>query len=73
MTKEEKLSYFEEEIDLIQSADLKIFLTLAVENMFDYVFIKPASSSGKYHPMSDLGEGGLIRHIKGVFYLGYEE
>lgn len=72
MTKEQKLSYFKEEIDLIQSDDLKLFLTLAVENMFDYVFTKPASSSGKYHPMLDLGEGGLIRHIKGVFYLGYD-
>ena len=72
MTKEEKLSYFKEEIELIQSADLKVFLRIAVENMFDYVFTKPASSSGKYHPMSDLGEGGLIRHIKGVFYLGYD-
>lgn len=72
MTKEEKISYFQTEIDLIQSDDLKLFLTLAIENMFDYVFTKPASSSGKYHPMSDLGEGGLIRHIKGVFYLGYD-
>ena len=72
MTKEEKTSYFKEEIELIQSEDLRLFLTIAVENMFDYVFTKPASSSGKYHPMSDLGEGGLIRHIKGVFYLGYD-
>lgn len=72
MTKEEKLSYFEKEIELIQSTDLKLFLRIAVENMFDYVFKKPASSSGKFHPMSDLGEGGLIRHIKGVFYLGYD-
>ena len=72
MTKEEKLSYFEKEIELIQSDDLKLFLTVAVENMFDYVFIKSASSSGRYHPMSDLGDGGLLRHIKGVFYLGYD-
>lgn len=72
MTKEEKLSYFENEIKLIQSEDIRLFLKIAVENMYDYVFIKPASSSGKYHPLSDLGEGGLIRHIKGVFYLGYD-
>ena len=72
MTKAEKISYFKEEIELIQSTDLKLFLRIAVENMFDYVFKKPASSSGRYHPMSDLGEGGLIRHIKGVFYLGYD-
>ena len=72
MTKEEKLSYFKTEIELIQSSDIKMFLTTAIENMFDYVFEKSASSSGRYHPMSDLGDGGLIRHIKGVFYLGYD-
>lgn len=72
MTKEEKLNCFENELQLIQSEDIRNFLSTAIENLFDYIFIKPASSSGKYHPLSDLGEGGLIRHIKGVFYLGVE-
>lgn len=72
MTKEEKLSYFDDEIELIQSEDIRLFLKIAVENMFDYVFIKPASSSGKHHSLSESGEGGLIRHMKSVFYLGYD-
>ena len=28
----------------------------------EYFFTVPASSSGKYHPVGDLGEGGLVRH-----------
>lgn len=72
MTKEEKLSYFENEIKLIQSEDIKLFLKTAVENMYDYVFVKPASSSGKHHSLAESGEGGLIRHMKSVFYLGYD-
>lgn len=72
MTKEEKLDYFTDEINLIESEDLKKFLTVAVENLDDYVFFKEASSSGKYHPLSDLGDGGLLRHIKCVFYIGYD-
>lgn len=72
MTKEEKLSYFTKEIELIQSEDIKLFLKTAIENMYDYVFIKPASSSGKHHSLSESGEGGLIRHMKSVFYLGYD-
>lgn len=72
MTKEEKLIYFENEINLIQEEDIKKFLTVAVENLDDYVFIREASSSGKFHPLSDLGEGGLLRHIKCVFYIGYD-
>ena len=27
-----------------------------------YFWVTPASTSGKYHPKCDLGEGGLVRH-----------
>lgn len=72
MTKEEKLSYFENEINLIKEKDLQDFLKTAIENADDYVFVREASSSGKFHPLSDLGKEGLIRHIKCVFYIGYD-
>lgn len=72
MTKEKKLSYFKNELNFIKDEDLKKFLEVAIENMEDYVFTREASSTGKYHPLSDLGEGGLLRHIKTVFYLGVE-
>ena len=35
-------------------------------DMPEYVWTIPASSSGKYHPESDLGTGGLIRHMMSV-------
>lgn len=72
MDTNEKLSYFENEINLIQNEDLRNFLTVAIENLDDYVFIREGSSTGKYHPLSDLGEGGLLRHIKSVFYIGLD-
>lgn len=72
MTKEKKLSYFKNELNYIKEENLKKFLEVAIENMEDYVFTREASSTGKYHPLSDLGEGGLLRHIKTVFYLGVE-
>lgn len=33
-----------------------------INNIPEYFFSVPASSSGKYHPVGDLGEGGLVRH-----------
>lgn len=32
----------------------------------DYFWIMPASSTGKYHPDQDAGEGGLVRHSRMV-------
>ena len=32
----------------------------------DYFYKVPASSTGKYHPSFDLGEGGLLRHTQMV-------
>ena len=43
-----------------------------------YWFFKPASSTGKYHPAFNNGEGGLVRHTYGVcqwwnfYYRAYE-
>lgn len=33
-----------------------------LKNVPEYFYHVPASSSGKYHPASSLGEGGLVRH-----------
>lgn len=38
-----------------------------------YAFwIRPASSTGKYHPKTSLGLGGLLRHTKSVFKVSEE-
>ena len=38
----------------------------------DYFWTVPASSSGKYHPECDLGEGGLVRHSIMVTKIGLD-
>ena len=53
MTTEENLRKFAEE--LIANAD-------------DYFFTVAASTSGKYHPQFDLGDGGLVRHTRCVAF-----
>lgn len=44
----------------------------ALDKIPDYFWFAPASASGKYHPTSSLGLGGLVRHVKGVFWIGEE-
>jgi hypothetical protein len=49
-------------IDEINDIDNRRFAHCLLGRVPDYFFIVPASSSGKYHPQNDLGEGGLVRH-----------
>ena len=51
-----------DEIDSINNPDIRRFADTLLNRVPDYFFKVPASSSGKYHPKSDLGEGGLVRH-----------
>lgn len=63
---------FEPELDCIQS-DMVTELTMrALKLVPDYFWVVPASSSGKYHPKSSLGIGGLVRHVKAVFWISEE-
>lgn len=52
------------EIDrcIISEQDVKAFALALLDDIPDYFFSVPASSSGKYHPETDLGFGGLVRH-----------
>ena len=51
-----------EEIDKLQDEENRKFAHTLLSNVPDYFFSVPASSSGKYHPSNDLGNGGLVRH-----------
>lgn len=53
-----------EELSIIANSDLREFAGWAVDNLPDYFFEVPASSSGKYHPQYALGNGGLLRHTQ---------
>lgn len=59
---EEQFKLVEPILDSIENDDLRE-LCIAILNDFpEYIWHVPASSSGKYHPSTDLGEGGLMRH-----------
>jgi len=50
------------EIDPLNNTDIRLFGICLLPHVPEYFFHIPASSSGKYHPVGDLGEGGLVRH-----------
>lgn len=68
MTIEDKLKCFVNEINDIKDEKLRKFAEELIGGAEDYFFIVPASSSGKYHPQFDLGDGGLIRHTRCVTF-----
>lgn len=43
-----------------------------VELLPDYFFKVAASSTGKYHPLFSLGDGGLVRHTKAAIRIAKE-
>lgn len=59
-----KLKSFEECTNLIVNDELHSFVNNFVkEKVPKYFFEVPASSTGKYHPHFDCGDGGLVRHV----------
>ncbi len=64
--------YFTKEIDCIKNEKIKRSLIYMIEELPDYFFLVPAASTGKYHPEYAQGEGGLLRHSKAAFRIGYE-
>ena len=61
---EDKLKIFKNELEDIQDTSLRVFAQNIILSAPDYFFTCPASSTGKYHPVLSLGEGGLIRHTR---------
>lgn len=63
----ESVRLIQKEVEKIVSEDIKDF-TYKVFSVVDPMFwTSAASSTGKYHPPEDNGEGGLVRHVvKGV-------
>lgn len=62
-TLNELLSY---EVAQIDDDDIRNFVKMTLDSVDPIHRIKPASSTGKYHPKYASGEGGLIRHTKVV-------
>lgn len=63
----DKSKFFEREIQLIESEDLRDFVRYYFnECVGKWFWESGASSSGKYHPIFSQGEGGLVRHTRSV-------
>ena len=59
-------------LSLIVSVDLRSKARKLWNNAPTYFFHDAASSSGKYHPEFDLGDGGVMRHSLLVAYFAHE-
>lgn len=51
------------EVGRILDTDIKIFVLKALKEADENFWKVPASSSGRFHPIEDLGEGGSVRHV----------
>lgn len=49
-------------IESFYNDDIRDFARACLDIVPEYFWTVPASSSGKYHPMYALGDGGLVRH-----------
>ena len=73
MELKERLSVFKDELSLIGRKDIKDFVKACIAAAPDYVFEDcPSSSSGKYHPIEELGADGTLIHTKKVVAVAYE-
>lgn len=73
MNYRDRIELFEDEIELISNESVRSFIKVCLKQSPDYVFEDcPSSSSGKYHPLDELGPDGTILHTRKVFALAYE-
>jgi hypothetical protein len=64
---------FANELLLIFNEVIREFARLCIISAPDYFFLDcPASSSGKYHPIDELGADGTLLHVKKVVTVAYE-
>lgn len=48
------------------SREYRSLAEFLIDRLDNYFFVKPSSSTGKYHPAFNNGEGGLVRHTLNV-------
>lgn len=59
-----KKDVFNVELARFENENVRLSAETILNMIPDYFYEIPASSSGKYHPLFSLGEGGLVRHVK---------
>jgi hypothetical protein len=68
----DKANVFAAELSKISSEEIKAHVSNLLREAHDLNFIRPSSSTGKYHPDHDNGDQGLIRHTKAVVRFAQE-
>jgi HD superfamily phosphohydrolase YqeK len=69
----DRLEFFKDELALISNPIIREFVEECISQAPDYIFEDcPSSSSGKFHPVEELGPDGTLIHTKKVFALAYE-
>lgn len=64
--------YFEKELNEIKNEKLKKIAEIMIHETPDWYQTMPSSTSGKFHPIDELGPGGKIIHHKKVFKFSKE-
>lgn len=73
ITAEEKVAAFDFELKRIFDQKIREFTKLCLIQAPDYFYLDcPSSSTGKYHPLDELGYDGVLIHTKKVFTMAYE-
>lgn len=73
MDTKDRLEFFKDELALIVNPAIREFVEECMKAAPDYIFEDcPSSTTGKYHPIEELGPDGTIIHTKKVFALAYE-
>lgn len=73
MELKEKLAVFKNELNLIFDKTIKNFVKACMDEAPDYIWQDcPSSSSGKYHPLTELSWDGTLIHTKKVVALAYD-
>jgi len=68
-----KSAVFADQLELIFNETIREFTRLCICAAPDYFFTDcPASSTGKFHPIDELGADGTILHTKKVFTVAYQ-
>lgn len=60
------LNFFDEYINQLSTEELREKVKNMLLELPIYFWSVPASTSGKYHPITDLGDGGTLRHSEMV-------
>ena len=73
MELKDRIELFKEELNLIVKKDVRDFVKAVLKAAPDYIFEDcPSSSSGRYHPVDELGPDGNNLHVRKVFAVAYE-